>query len=224
MQVLIRIHNIFAKNHHKKYCIMKTIVLLLTSLMPFALFSQSKSSSVDIKRPVPSNMAISPESHENVLTENTLNLEVHLIAENKSSSDQQYSIRMSGLRSRSDRRLLLVEAQPILLTLSNGKVLEFNTVGAGIKEVNDSRSASHGIDDDLVFMVSREQINEIIQGRIVNVRFALNGTSMINYQVENNRFSEALSQQLEVLDGNENPMRGDIDRYIVPLQIVTPER
>ena len=222
MQVLIRIHNIFAKNHYKKYCIMKTIVLLLTSLMPFALFSQSKSSSVDIKRPVPSNMAISPESHENVLTENTLNLEVHLIAENKSSSDQQYSIRMSGLRSRSDRRLLLVEAQPILLTLSNGKVLEFNTVGAGIKEVNNS--GSHGIDDDLTFMVSREQINEIIQGRIVNVRFALNGTSMINYQVENNRFSEALSQQLEVLDGNENPMRGDIDRYIVPLQIVTPER
>ena len=223
MQVLIRIHNIFAKNHHKKYCIMKTIVLLLTSLMPFALFSQSKSSSADIKRPVPSNMAISPESHENVLTENTLNLEVHLIDKSK-SNDQQYFVRLSGLRSKSDRRLLLVEAQPILLTLSNGKVLEFNTVGAGIKEVNNSHSGSHGIDDDLVFMVSREQINEIIQGRIVNVRFALNGTSMINYQVENNRFSEALSEQLEVLDGNENPLHGDIDRYLVPLQIVTPER
>ena len=55
----------------------------------------------------------------------------------------------------------------------------------------------------------------------MNVRFALNGTSMINYQVENNRFSEALSQQLDVLDGNTNPMLGDIDRYLVPLQIVT---
>jgi predicted 3-demethylubiquinone-9 3-methyltransferase (glyoxalase superfamily) len=73
-------------------------------------------------------------------------------------------------------------------------------------------------------MVSREQINEIIQGRIVNVRFALNGTRMINYKVENNRFSEALSQQLEVLDGNKTPMSGDIDRYIVPLQIVSTER
>jgi hypothetical protein len=73
-------------------------------------------------------------------------------------------------------------------------------------------------------MVSREQINEIIQDRIVNVCFALNGTRMINYQVENNRFSEALGQQLEVLDGNENPMRGDIDRYLVPLQMASPER
>ena len=95
-----------------------------------------------------------------------------------------------------------------------------NTVGAGFKEVNNSES--HGIDDDLVFMVSREQINEIIQGRIVNVRFTLNGTRMIDYKVDNNRFSEALSQQLEVLDGNENPLVGDIDRYLVPLQVVTP--
>ena len=202
---------------------MKTIVLLLTALMPFALFSQSKSSNMVIKKSRHSKMVVSPKSQKNVLTENTLNLEVHLIDKSK-RDDPLYAIRLSGLRSKSDRRLLLVEAQPILLTLSNGKVLEFNTVGAGIKEVNDSRSASHGIDDDLVFMVSREQINEIIQGRIVNVRFALNGTSMINYQVENNRFSEALSQQLEVLDGNENPIRGDIDRYLVPLQIVTPGR
>ena len=200
---------------------MKTIVFLLTSLMPFALFSQSKSSNADIKRPMTSNIAISPESIENVLTENTLNLEVHLIDKSQ-GNDQLYAIRLSGLRSRSDRRLLMVKAQPIFLTLSSGKVLEFNTVGAGIKEV--SNSGSHGIDDDLVFMVSREQINEIIQGRIVNVRFALNGTRMVNYKVENNRFSEALSEQLEVLDGNENPMRGDMDRYIVPLQIVTPER
>ena len=202
---------------------MKTIVLLLVSLMPFALFSQGKSSKVDIKKPKSSNIGIAPASHENVLTEKTLNLEVHLIDKSK-GNDQLYSVRLSGLRSKSDRRLLLVEAQPILLTLSNGKVLEFNTVGAGIKEVNDSHSGSHGIDDDLVFMVSREQINEIIQGRIVNVRFALNGTKLVNYQVENNRFSEALSEQLEVLDGNENPMSGDIDRYLVPLQIVTPER
>lgn len=202
---------------------MKTIVLLLVSLMPFALFSQGKSSKVDIKKPKSSNIGIAPASHENVLTEKTLNLEVHLIDKSK-GNDQLYSVRLSGLRSKSDRRLLLVEAQPILLTLSNGKVLEFNTVGAGIKEVNNSHSKSHGIDDDLVFMVSREQINEIIQGRIVNVRFALNGTKLVNYQVENNRFSEALGQQLEVLDGNENPMSGDIDRYLVPLQIVTTER
>ena len=213
------------KNIIKKYCIMKTFALLLVSFMPFVLFSQSKSSNVDIKKPMPSNIVIAPESSENVLSQNTLNLEVRLIDKSK-SNDQLYSIRLSGFRTRSDRsrRLLLVEAQPILLTLSNGKVLEFNTVGAGIKEVNDSQSASHGIDDDLVFMVSREQINEIIQGRIVNVRFALNGTSMINYQVENNRFSESLSQQLDVLDGNKNPMSGDIDRYIVPLQIVSTER
>ena len=118
----------------------------------------------------------------------------------------------------------MVKAQPILLTLSNGKVLEFNTVGAGIKEVSNSHSKSRGIDDDLVFQVSREQINEIIQGRIVNVRFALNGTKMIDYKVENNRLSEALSQQLEILDGNENPLLGDIDRYLVPLQIVDSEK
>jgi predicted 3-demethylubiquinone-9 3-methyltransferase (glyoxalase superfamily) len=73
-------------------------------------------------------------------------------------------------------------------------------------------------------LVSREQINEIIQGKIVNVRFALNGSRMINYKVENNRFSEALSQQLEVIDGNKKPMLGEIDRYVVPLQMVTPER
>ena len=81
---------------------------------------------------------------------------------------------------------------------------------------------THGIDDDLVFLVSREQINEIIQGKIVNVRFALNGTRMIDYKVENNRFSETLSQQLDILDGNENPIPGDIDRYLVPLQAITP--
>lgn len=202
---------------------MKTMVLLLVSLMPFALFSQSKSNDVDIKKPMPSEIVISPASYENVLTENTLNLEVHLLDKRK-SNDQLYAVRLSGLRSKSDRRLLLVKAQPILLTLSNGKVLEFNIVGAGIKEVNNSHSKSHGIDDDLVFQVSREQINEIIQGRIVNVRFALNGSRMINYKVENNRFSEALSQQLEVIDGNENPMQGDMDRYLVPLQMVTPER
>ena len=204
---------------------MKTFVLLLVSFMPFVLFSQSKSNNVDTKKAMPSNIVIAPESSENVLSQNTLNLEVHLIDENK-SSDQLYSIRLSGFRARSDRnrRLLLVEAQPILLTLSDGKVLEFNTVGAGVKEVNNSHSESHGIDDDLVFQVSREQLNEIIQGRIVNVRFALNGTVMIDYKVENNRFSEALSQQLEVLDGNENPFSGDIDRYLVPLQIVASER
>ena len=200
---------------------MKQIVLLLVSLMPFALFSQSKSSNAVIKKAKPSNIVISPESSDNVLSENTLNLEVRLIDEGK-SDDKLYSVRLSGFRSRSDRRLLLVEAQPIFLTLNNGKVLEFNTVGASAKEVNSSRSGSHGIDDDLVFMVSREQINEIIQGRIVNVRFALNGTMMIDYKVENNLFSEALSQQLEVLDGNENPLVGDIDRYLVPLQVVTP--
>ena len=205
---------------------MKTFVLLLVSFMPFVLFSQSKSSNVDTKKPMPSNnIVIAPESSEDVLSQNTLNLEVHLIDENK-SSDQLYSIRLSGFRARSDRnrRLLLVEAQPIFLTLSNGKVLEFNTVGSGVKEVNNSHSKSRGIDDDLVFLVSREQLNEIIQGRIVNVRFALNGTMMIDYKVENNRFSEALSQQLEVLDGNENPLVGDIDRYLVPLQIVASER
>ncbi len=200
---------------------MKTMVLLLVSLMPFALFSQSNSNDVDIKKPMPSEIVISPASYENVLTENTLNLEVHLLDKRK-SNDQLYAVRLSGLRSKSDRRLLLVEAQPIILTLSNGKVLEFNTVGAGVNEVN--ISGSHGIDDDLVFLVSREQIKEIIQGRIVNVRFALNGSRMINYKVENNRFSEALSQQLEVIDGNENPMQGDMDRYLVPLQMVTPER
>ena len=200
---------------------MKTMVLLLVSLMPFALFSQSNSNDVDIKKPMPSEIVISPASYENVLTENTLNLEVHLLDKRK-SNDQLYAVRLSGLRSKSDRRLLLVEAQPILLTLSDGKILEFNTVGAGVNEVNIPEF--HGIDDDLVFLVSREQIKEIIQGRIVNVRFALNGSRMINYKVENNRFSEALSQQLEVIDGNENPMQGDMDRYVVPLQMVTPER
>ena len=200
---------------------MKTMVLLLVSLMPFALFSQSNSNDVDIKKPMPSEIVVSPASYENVLTENTLNLEVRLIDKSQ-GNDQLYAIRLSGLRSKSDRRLLLVEAQPILLTLSDGKVLEFETVGAGVNEVN--ISGSHGIDDDLVFLVSREQIKEIIQGRIVNVRFALNGSRMIHYKVENNRFSEALSQQLEVIDGNENPMQGDMDRYLVPLQMVTPER
>ena len=198
---------------------MKTIVLLLVSLMPFALLSQGKSNGVDIKKPMPSNIVVSPASHENVLSGNTLNLKVHLTEGNK-SDDKLYSVRLSGLRSRSDRRLLLVKAQPILLTLSNGKVLEFKTVGAGCKAVNNSES--HGIDDDLIFKVSREQINEIIQGKIVNVRFALNGTRMIDYKVENNRFSESLSQQLEVLDGNESPISGDIDRYLVPLHAVTP--
>lgn len=200
---------------------MKTMVLLLVSLMPFALFSQSNSNDVDIKKPMPSEIVISPASYENVLTENTLNLEVRLIDKSQ-GNDQLYAIRLSGLRSKSDRRLLLVEAQPIILTLSDGKVLEFETVGAGVNEVNISES--HGIDDDLVFMVSREQIKEIIQGRIVNVRFALNGSRMINYKVENNRFSEALSQQLEVIDGNKKPMLDEIDRYVVPLQVVTSER
>lgn len=200
---------------------MKTMVFLLVSLMPFALFSQSNSNDVDIKKPMPSEIVISPASYENVLTENTLNLEVRLIDKSQ-GNDQLYAVRLSGLRSKSDRRLLLVEAQPIILTLSDGKVLEFETVGAGVNEVNISES--HGIDDDLVFLVSREQIKEIIQGRIVNVRFALNGSRMINYKVENNRFSAALSQQLEVIDGNKKPMLGEIDRYVVPLQMVTPER
>ena len=200
---------------------MKTIVLLLVSLMPFALLSQGKSNSVDIKKPMPSNIVVSPASHENVQSGNTLNLKVHLIEGNKSDA-KLYSVRLSGLRSRSDRRLLLVKAQPILLTLSNGKVLEFKTVGAGFKEVNNSES--HGIDDDLVFLVYREQINEIIQGKIVNVRFALNGTRMIDYKVENNRFSEVLGKQLKLLDGNSQQRLEDFDRYIVPLQVLDSER
>lgn len=217
MIILISLQKCIINN----YCIMKTMVFLLVSLMPFALFSQSNSNDVDIKKPMPSEIVISPASYENVLTENTLNLEVRLIDKSQ-GNDQLYAVRLSGLRSKSDRRLLLVEAQPIILTLSDGKVLEFETVGAGVNEVNISES--HGIDDDLVFLVSREQIKEIIQGRIVNVRFALNGSRMINYKVENNRFSAALSQQLEVIDGNKKPMLGEIDRYVVPLQMVTPER
>ena len=112
---------------------MKTIVLLLVSLMPFALLSQGKSNSVDIKKPMPSNIVVSPASHENVQSGNTLNLKVHLIEGNKSDA-KLYSVRLSGLRSRSDRRLLLVKAQPILLTLSNGKVLEFKTVAQALKK------------------------------------------------------------------------------------------
>ena len=65
---------IFAEKHYKKYCIMKTFVLLLVSFMPFALFSQSKSSNVDIKRPMPSNIVVAPESSENVLSPSTLNI------------------------------------------------------------------------------------------------------------------------------------------------------
>lgn len=201
---------------------MKTIVLLIVSLMPFALLSQSKSGNVAIKKPMPSNIVVAPIPSEDVLSEKTLDLEVRLI-EDERSNEKAYSIRLSGLRSGLDRRLLLVEPQPVLLTLSNGKVLEFNIVGAGVKEINNSCSESHGVDDDLVFYVTREQVNDIIQGKIVNVRFALNGTRMIDYKVENNRFSEALSQQLEVLDGNVQPELSDYDRYFVPLTVVAPQ-
>lgn len=202
---------------------MKQIVLLLVLLMPFALFSQSKSNDVVIKKPMPANLVVSPNPVERVLSGNSLDIEVRL-KDGDRSSEKLYSVKLSGLRSRLDRRLLLVEAQPVLLTLSNGKVLEFKTVGAGFKEVNNSYSKTHGIDDDIFFFVSREQIDEIIQGRIVNVRFALNGTRMIDYKVENNRFSEVLGKQLKLLDGNPQQRLEDFDRYIVPLQVLDSER
>lgn len=48
MIILISLQKCIINN----YCIMKTMVLLLVSLMPFALFSQSKSNDVDIKKPM----------------------------------------------------------------------------------------------------------------------------------------------------------------------------
>ena len=50
------------------------------------------------------------------------------------------------------------------------------------------------------FCVTREQINDMIQSEIVNVRLSLDGKEMIDFAIDNHLLSEVLNQQLKAID------------------------
>ena len=54
--------------------------------------------------------------------------------------------------------------------------------------------------NNIGFFVSRKQLNEIIQGKIVKVRLTTDDTKMIDFKIDNNLFSEVLDQQLKAID------------------------
>ena len=54
--------------------------------------------------------------------------------------------------------------------------------------------------NNIGFFVSRKQLNEIIQGKIVKVRLTTDDTKMIDFKIDNNLFSEVLDRQLKAID------------------------
>ena len=203
---------------------MKQIILLLSLFMPFVLFSQSESNKEYIKISLDSRIdgcryistsGIVLISFEDASSNVPL---IVYLTQKSSSTGKEYSIRFSCPVDKEFRELVIRAPQPIYLTQSNGQVLTFQPGGFGITD-----ELNHGPDingsnfykNNFCFDVSPERLNDIIQGKIINVRLSPDGTNMIDYNIENNRLSEALSQQIKAIDNQmENPQPVD---HKVPL-------
>lgn len=177
---------------------MKKILLLLVLFMPFVLFSQNKYNKEDIKIALDTEISgcrVIATGKVQVSQSDQIPLTVYIMLMN-TSKGKEYSIRFS---CRCYERLYMKKGRPILLKQSNGKVLTFKT--------DDDIDQDFGfmVEHDLYtnnigFFVTRKQINDIIQGKIVKVRLTTDDTNMIDFKIENNLFSEVLSQQLKAID------------------------
>lgn len=177
---------------------MRKILLLFIVLMPFVLFSQSSIDKDGIKIALDTEISGSRVIATNkvqVSRNEQFPLEVRIMLMN-TSKGKEYSIRFSCLCY---NQLYMKKGRPVLLKKSNGKILTFKT--------DDDIDQDFGfmVEHDLYtnnigFFVSRKQLNEIIQGKIVKVRLTTDDTKMIDFKIDNNLFSEVLDQQLKAID------------------------
>lgn len=208
---------------------MKRILLLLFLFMPFVLFSQSKSNDEDIKIAFDAEVngcrVIATTGKVLVSLENVLDGVVSrhsplMVSLMYKCNENQYSVRFScGVGETSE--LFLRAPQPILLTQKNGQVLTFEIAddfgsveieqNTYIKNPVHSRNTKY-----FSFCVTREQINDMIQNEIVNVRLSPDGKEKVDFNINNHLLSDVLNQQLKVIDNQmENPMPVD---HRMPLQ------
>ena len=208
---------------------MKKILLLLFALMPFVLFSQSKSNDDRIKIAFDAEvngcrvsattgrvLVSSEDAHGAVLSRNSP-LMVSLMYK---CNENQYSIRFScGVGETSE--LFLRTPQPVVLTQKNGQVLTFETADDfGLVEIENNSYIKNPVHSSntkyFSFCVTRERINDMIQSEIVKVQLSPDGKKMIDFNIDNHLLSEVLNQQLKVID---NQLESSIPvDHSVPLQ------
>lgn len=206
---------------------MKKILLFLILLMPFVIFAQSESNKEGIKIAFDSEInrcRIIATTGKAIVPEDVFDgqpLSVYLML-NHSRQGNKYSIRFSMHHADGDNTLLFLTApQPIILTLNTGQVMKFTSGNDfGWTELgHESYGKQHVLysySRDLGFSVTREQINQIIQGRIINVKFSLDGKKSLNYDIKDDLFSKVLNQQLQAID---DQMKKPVPiNYSVPLK------
>ena len=208
---------------------MKKILLLLVILMPFVTFAQSKSNNEDFKialdtqingcRVIATSGKVIVSQDE--LLQNGQPLTVYLMHRNN-NKEKSYSIRFSVNNAGGEETLLfLTVPQPIILTLDNGQVMTFTSGNDfGWTELgHDSYGNNHvlyHLSRDLGFSVTREQINDMIQSKIVKVQFSLNSKRVMEYDIKDNLLSLVLDQQLKAIEEQmQNPLPVD---YSTPLK------
>ena len=199
---------------------MKQILLLLIMFMPFVLFSQSKSSDKDIKIAFDTEVngcrVIATAGTVLVSSEDALGelLSRHsplMVSLMYKCYEKQYSIRFSCAEDEKSQ-LFLRAPQPILLTQNNGQVLTFETADDfGPVEIQQNPYIKNPVHSGntkyFSFCVTREQIEDIIQSDIVNVRLSPDGKEKVDFKIDNHLLSEVLNQQLLAIDDQmENSM------------------
>ena len=207
---------------------MKRILLLLLLFMPLVLFSQSKSNDQDIKiafdtevngcrviATTGSVLVSLEDAHGAVLSRHSP-LTVSLMF---NYHDNQYSVRFS-CGTGEESQLFLRVPPPILLTQKNGHVLSFETTDDfGLVEIENNSYTKNPVHSSntkyFSFCVTREQIDDMIQNEIVNVRLSPDGKEKVDFPIDNHLLSDVLNQQLKVIDEQlEHPMSVD---HKVPL-------
>lgn len=202
---------------------MKQILLLLILFMPLVLFSQSKSNDQDIKIAFDTEVngcrviattgrvLVSLEDAHGAVLSRHSPLMVSLMYK---CNENQYSIRFSCADVETSE-LFLRAPQPVLLTQKNGQVLTFETVDDfGTVEIQQNSYIKNPVHSSntkyFSFCVTREQINDIIQNEIVNVRLSPDGKKTVDFNIDDHLLSDVLNQQLKVIDNQiEHPMTVD---------------
>lgn len=188
---------------------MKKILLLLLALMPFVLFSQSKSNDDGIKIAFDAEVngcrVIATTEKAIVPFDNVLSVDGPLMVSLMyRCNEKQYSIRFSCANGEKSQ-LFLRAPQPILLTQKNGQVLTFKAVDDfGPVEIDNNSFKKYPIHSSntqyFSFCVTREKINEIIQSGIIKVQLSPDGKGMRDFTIDDHLLSEVLNQQLNVID------------------------
>lgn len=203
--------------------IMKQFLLLLLLSVPFVLSSQSKSNNEDIKIAFDTEVngcrviattgrvLVSLEDAHGAVLSRRSPLMVSLMYR---CNDNRYSIRFSCADGETSE-LFLRAPQPIVLTLKDGQVLTFETADDfGFVEIDKNTHIKNPVHSSntkyFSFCVTREQINNLTQSEIVNVRLSPDGKEKVEFNIDNNLLSDVLNQQLKVIDHQmANPMPVD---------------